>query len=218
VRIKTNSVETGSAPFGNWGLPVVLFFVFLIGCSHHQPAPVEEHSTVAVKRQLNSDGAYHVRSGDTLYAIAFDHDEDVRNLAKWNQISSPYVIYPDQKIQLFAPMESSGISKGSSVVKISAAKTPGQATTTTVGSPTKSPGTGSAPASSSSSPVVGNTTKVSTPVKAPVSNTRDPVSWKWPTRGRVLRAYVAGDPARNGLDIAGQEGQAINTSADGQNA
>lgn len=216
MRNKTNSVETGSAPIGNWGLPAILCLGFLIGCSHHQPAPVEEHSTGTVQHQLNSDGAYQVRSGDTLYAIAFDHDEDVRNLAKWNQISSPYVIFPGQKLRLSAPPETSRTSKGSSAVKISAAKTPGQATTTTVDSPTKSPGTGSAPASSKAPPVVGSTTKATTPVKAQVTNTRDPESWKWPTRGRVLRAYVAGDPARNGLDIAGQEGQGVIASANGQ--
>jgi len=200
MRIKTNSVETGSAPIGNWGLPAVLCLVSLIGCSHHQPAPVEEHSTIAGKHQLDSDGTYQVRSGDTLYAIAFDHDEDVRNLAKWNQISSPYVIFPGQKLRLSAPPETAATSKGSSAVKISAAKTPGQATTTTVDSPTKSSRPGSTPASS----------------KAPASNIRDPESWKWPTRGRVLRAYVAGDPARNGLDIAGKEGQGVIASANGQ--
>jgi lipoprotein NlpD len=32
----------------------------------------------------------------------------------------------------------------------------------------------------------------------------------------VLRGYVAGNPARNGLDIAGMEGQAITASAGGQ--
>ena len=32
----------------------------------------------------------------------------------------------------------------------------------------------------------------------------------------MLRGYVAGNPARNGLDIAGREGQAITASAGGQ--
>jgi len=32
----------------------------------------------------------------------------------------------------------------------------------------------------------------------------------------VLRGYVANNPARNGLDIAGQEGQPVNASAAGE--
>lgn len=32
----------------------------------------------------------------------------------------------------------------------------------------------------------------------------------------MLRGYVAGDPARNGLDIAGKEGQVITATAAGQ--
>jgi lipoprotein NlpD len=32
----------------------------------------------------------------------------------------------------------------------------------------------------------------------------------------VIRGFVAGDPARNGLDIAGKEGQAINATSAGQ--
>ena len=43
----------------------------------------------------------------------------------------------------------------------------------------------------------------------------DPSSWMWPTSGPVLRGFVAGDPARNGVDIAGKEGQEIRATAAG---
>lgn len=49
---------------------------------------------------------------------------------------------------------------------------------------------------------------------APLSHT-DPSSWLWPTSGPVLRGFVAGDPARNGVDITGKEGQAIQATAAG---
>jgi lipoprotein NlpD len=48
-----------------------------------------------------------------------------------------------------------------------------------------------------------------------LGNQTDPKSWLWPTNGRVHRTFVAGDPARNGLDIAGREGQAIKASSGG---
>lgn len=43
----------------------------------------------------------------------------------------------------------------------------------------------------------------------------DPDGWNWPTQGRVLRGFRAGDPSRNGLDIAGQEGQPVVAVAPG---
>jgi len=193
----------------------LLFVLILSACNHNLPAPVEDQSSVLVKRQLNSDGSYYVRSGDTLYAIAFNYSVDVRNMAKWNGISSPYVIYPGQKLRLSAPPTSSR-SDGSSTVLISTVKTPGRATTKTVTSPDKSTPTKATPANSSPTPGAGSSSKPVAQRKVSVSNSADPKSWIWPTSGRVLRGYVAGDPARNGLDIAGKEGQLITASADGQ--
>jgi lipoprotein NlpD len=197
-------------------LLIILYFTLLSGCGYHPPAPIDEQSNAMVKRQLNSDGTYYVRTGDTLYAIAFGYGLDPMNIAKWNDISSPYDIYPGQRLQLSAPAGRHGGSDRSSDVTISTVKTPGQATTRTVSSPPKS----SSPKSTSiestpakSEPVksVSKTTKTA----SPASKSVDPKSWNWPTKGRVLRGYVAGDPARNGLDIAGQEGQAIKASSGG---
>jgi lipoprotein NlpD len=185
---------------------LVFYLAFFTACGYHPPAPVEEHSTATKKHQLDFKGDYRVRSGDTLYAIAFNYDVDARNLAKWNGISSPYVIHPGQVLLLSPPPLSSRPAGSTSAVQISAAKSPGKTTTKTVAVPDQS-----TPVSS----VSGNT-KTATTGKLPVRNTADPDSWKWPTNGRVLRTYFAGDPARNGLDIAGVEGQAITATASGQ--
>lgn len=58
---------------------------------------------------------------------------------------------------------------------------------------------------------------VNTPAPKPAEaqSHADPSSWRWPTEGRLLHGFVAGDPARNGIDIAGKEGQAIKASASG---
>lgn len=195
-------------------LLVILYFTLLSGCGYHPPAPIDEQSNAMVKRQLNSDGTYYVRSGDTLYAIAFGYDLDPMNIAKWNDISSPYVIHPGQRLRLSAPAGRHGGSDRSSDVTISTVETPGQATTRTVSSPPKSSSTKSSSTESTppkAEPVVSKTPKPA----SSASNSADPKSWKWPTKGRVLRGYVAGDPARNGLDIAGQEGQSVSASSGG---
>jgi lipoprotein NlpD len=210
-------------------MAVLAFLLLLPACKYHPPAPIEEHSSGIVKRQLNSDGSYYVRSGDTLYAIAFGYGLDFKDVAAWNSIAGPYTIYPGQKLQLTAPAGRRG-SVSTSGVQINTIKSPGQTTTKTV----KSPGSASSkpasskpaaakpvtskpePVKSSPPPSSASTSKAKTPVKPPANTTADPKSWKWPASGRVVRGYVAGNPARNGLDIAGKEGQAIKASSSGQ--
>ena len=43
---------------------------------------------------------YTVKRGDTLYSIAWHYDVDYRQLAAWNRIASPYLIYPGERIQV----------------------------------------------------------------------------------------------------------------------
>jgi lipoprotein NlpD len=197
---------------------LVMFSVLVLsGCHrHHRPAPATKSQTSIVKRQLDADGNYYVRKGDTLYAIAFSYGLDPMEVAKQNGISSPYTIYPDQKLKLKLSTAGAAKSETSSGVKISGAKTPGQVTTKTITKPAAT--TRAAPESVKASPPseVASTTVKPTPQKPPVSSNVDPKSWKWPTDGRVIRGFVAGDPARNGLDIAGKEGQAISASSAGQ--
>jgi lipoprotein NlpD len=208
---------------------VAVLLVSLLACSYHPPAPIEEYSEGIVKRQLNSDGSYYVRPGDTLYAIAFGYGLDPKSVAKWNGISSPYVIYPGQKLQLTAPISAARSSSGSDGVQVSGIKSPGQTSTRTVTSP--APAEAVKPVPKTTSPVASadktsnkttprktttNTTKKATDSKPTVSNAADPKGWKWPTKGPVRRAYVAGNPARNGLDIVGKEGQSIIASSAGQ--
>lgn len=218
MSMKPGFADTRLAKARNRTLPAILGLALLSGCSYHPPAPIEEQSDAMVKRQLNSDGTYYVRSGDTLYAIAFAYGADPRNVAKWNEISSPYTIYPGQKLRLSAP--ASGSRSSSSGVQISTVKTPGRSTTKTVSSPgktsTRAPQAKPAPATSSPKPVASSTVKTTAPAKAPASYAADPKSWKWPTKGRLHRTYDASDPARNGIEIVGKEGQPIIATASGQ--
>ncbi len=49
---------------------------------------------------------------------------------------------------------------------------------------------------------------VSTPSTAPFA-------WRWPTDGSLVGTYAAGDPTRQGIDIAGNAGQPVRAAADG---
>ena len=217
MRITADAVQRGRI----YSRIIILLAIFsllaLPGCHrHHRSAPVTKQQSTIVKRQLDADGGYYVRKGDTLYAIAFSYGLDPMEVAKLNGISSPYIIYPDQKLQLKSPATGSAYRETSSGVKITGAKTPGQVSTKTIASPTAS--TRAAPEPAKTTPVPATSAKTAKPTSAkpPVSSKADPKSWKWPTNGRVIRGFVAGDPARNGLDIAGKEGQAITASSAGQ--
>lgn len=114
------------------GWQIGLLALLLSACAGPPPAPVEDRSTGS-SYQGTPDGYYRVKSGDSLYAIAFRFGLDWRQIAEWNEISAPYVIHPDQLLQVGS---SATQSPGSSTeitgsgVQIAAAPAPGSATET----------------------------------------------------------------------------------------
>jgi lipoprotein NlpD len=193
---------------------LLLVLLALPACQLHY-RPVKTDTTPQdsiVKRQLDADGSYYVRKGDTLYAIAFSYGLDAMEVAKLNGISSPYTIYPGQKLKLMPPAGGQGSAGVSPGVEIKTVKTPASSTTRTV--ETKPVETKKVPEEAKTAPPATAATPGTAPPAA--AESVDPGAWKWPTEGRVIRGFVAGDPSRNGLDIAGKEGQPITASAAGQ--
>ncbi len=65
---------------------VALTLALLVACGS---TPRERPTTYTVKR------------GDTLYAIAWRHGLNYKDIARWNGIGRDYVIYPGQKLRLY---------------------------------------------------------------------------------------------------------------------
>jgi lipoprotein NlpD len=42
------------------------------------------------------------------------------------------------------------------------------------------------------------------------------ITWHWPARGKVISRFAAGDPGRQGIDIAGRSGQPVYAAAAGE--
>ena len=40
-------------------------------------------------------------------------------------------------------------------------------------------------------------------------------AWRWPADGNIVARYVAGDPTRQGIDLAGRAGQPVRAAGDG---
>ncbi len=51
----------------------------------------------------NQAGWYTVKKSDTIYAIAWRYGLDYQQLARWNQITPDFIIYPGQRLRLDEP-------------------------------------------------------------------------------------------------------------------
>ena len=73
--------------------------LLIASCVRHSDAPVTE---VDVLRNQKPTFQY-AASGDTLYSIAFLENIDYQLLAKWNNLSEPYILTLGQRVELVEP-------------------------------------------------------------------------------------------------------------------
>jgi lipoprotein NlpD len=173
------------------------------------------------------DGSYEVRRGDTLYGIAFRHGLDYREVAEWNRIPPPYTIYPGQRLRLKGAAPARGAAQAAAPAPsrgVTGMPPPRSGTTGTVSNRP------AANAPREASPAVASTTPAASPAGAPPVATPTPATpapapavpaavsaagWRWPAQGQLIGRFVAGDPKRQGIDIAGNAGQPVLAAADG---
>lgn len=171
---------------------------------------------------LNACGShlYHVvERGETLYSIGWMYGYDYRQLAKWNGIRAPYALNPGQRLRVSPP-------SGQQLPPLQAYRSGD------VAKRTGTPAARAAPVVAPVKDVKAADDKIKT---APVVEhsaqsvveaakkaaqklfTFKSADWRWPTKQRrILRTFSAKDPARQGLDIAGQDGSPILAAAAGR--
>ncbi|WP_374601857.1 peptidoglycan DD-metalloendopeptidase family protein [Arenimonas sp.] len=193
----------------------LLVIALLAGCGHSRVVK-REGSRAEPARAAQSvprSGDYTVRRGDTLYGIAFRHGLDYREVASLNRIGPPYTIYPGQTLRLrtqaakpaAARVTATPARRSSEPAAGSRLASPERSTAPTVTRPVTPVAPVATPARPTSAPAV-----PAVPDAAPASG-----AWRWPTQGQVIGRFVAGDPKRQGLDIAGNAGQPVVAAADG---
>lgn len=151
---------------------VLTVFLFLTACGTH---------------------TYHqVRPGDTLYSVSFHYGHDFQQVARWNNLGSPYVLHVGEWLRVAPPTSSTSLpsrnANSSSRVAMS-----------------KSSSKTSSPSSARSSP----SSSLSTP------DVRD-VSWQWPVNGPLLQAYDAKSHRKKGIAIGGTAGTPVQAAAAGK--
>lgn len=86
------------------GVSLLLIFLLVACSSDHRPAPVRSLRVGDTYRQFDYGAfkgkTYTVEEGQTLYAIAWLTGKDFRELARINNISPPYTIFPGEKLSL----------------------------------------------------------------------------------------------------------------------
>ncbi|MFI4937852.1 MAG: peptidoglycan DD-metalloendopeptidase family protein [Candidatus Berkiellales bacterium] len=197
---------------------LILILPLLAGCQmfyQDEAAPVYQ----AGGQGDRSRGSHIVKSGDSLYEIAWEYGMDYRELAKINHISSPYVIYPGQKLRLNATKHAKSLNKSikasqpkthfkiqSQTPKQTQAQTPSQTLKPALKSPLK---------------------PLSQPSKATLPKPADKEiiidkagslaakgDWQWPTQGKVTHGYSAS--TNKGIDIAGSAGTPVYAARGGK--
>lgn len=195
--------------------------VLLNSCGGRTWAPVESPAERTLKTRPAPELApgpeviaqkpvsHHIVSkGDTLYSIAWNYGYDYRDVAAWNSISPPYVIYPGQRIRLNFPAQDAHPQGHASLQK----NTPEQDAALPL-----TPG----PIVVKKKPDAENAVIQQTAMaekNAPANSPQpqgafDPFHWLWPAKGMLVKSDTP--ISRNGIDISGKRGQRINASAPG---
>lgn len=183
---------------------------------------------------------YPVSSGDTIYSIAWRYEIDPFELARWNNLSSPYTIYPGQRLRMKPGASSATKTASKSSGTARRASRPDSVTVkkgdTLSGIAREYDVSASKLASINGlkSPYLikpGQTLKLQAPesgntrartssrkktaaASQPVDNRA--VTWQWPVQGELITTFKSNKSGRKGIDIAGREGKDIRAAAPGK--
>jgi lipoprotein NlpD len=132
-----------------------------------------------------------VRSGDTLYSIAYQYNLDFRALAIANNLSAPYTIFVGQELSL--RINASAGSSGPSLVNSNI---------------------GTAVSDNAVARTQGTADRSGGVLRQPISSGRtSSPSWSWPASGQVISNFRQGDG--KGLDISGRVGDPVLAASEG---
>ncbi|MBE3669308.1 hypothetical protein BOO25_10225 [Vibrio navarrensis] len=225
--------------FSTFQLVSLLGAVQLVGCAAHSPAPVSglEKDYSSVERGSYRGSYYEVEKGDTLYFISYVTNKDVNDLIRYNNLSPPYTIFPGQKLKLWGPAyvapKFGNLAEAAPVI-VSAPVAPTKSVPVSPPETSKSSknsiekseqkslevvkkdSSGKVEQSKSKEYVEPKGKENVIPTAKPAQPDNGKIAkWLWPTKGRVIKNFSAGEQGNKGIDIAGQRGQSIVSTAAG---
>lgn len=196
------------------GLIFILFV--LIGqtsCSSRTvPAPVTLlNSQSEIDHDIVQKKTYTVEKGDTLFAIAWFSGNDYRDIAKYNNLKPPYVIYPGQKLRLTAPKL---VKSSKHLAESITPKAPPGQTRVSIKKKALDPkserayGESERNVNDQKSSVAKRKSKPAFPDKV--------TRWVWPANGDLVDTFSRSESGNKGIDIKAPRGTPIYAAAAGK--
>ncbi len=190
----------------------------LTGCSSRTaPAPL-----VLLDSQPDEDfgytaDTYTVQKGDTLFGIAWYTGNDYRDIARYNNLSAPYSIYPGQTLRVTAPkiVQKSSITRAKTSSK-SSGTTRKNKQQNSVDPPEQQAygesekDVNNQSVKTKSSHASGAQVKRSNGFPSRVSQ------WVWPAKGKLVEKFSQADSGNKGIDIRAARGSNVSAAADGK--
>lgn len=187
----------------------------LSGCAGSGPLPPVEEA------RRDPPAEYIVVRGDTLYGIAWRYGLDYRQVADWNRLANPDLIYPGQRIRLRPSHAKSQAQDHPSVAfqgqSIREIPEPPPATASVNDSPNRFPEPRQETGSATKTP--DQLASISPQTGRRTSDSERKVGervWRWPAEGEIMRSYQPNVPGRKGIHIGGQLGQTVRAASPGQ--
>lgn len=185
-----------------WIISTALLSLLLSGC-------LAGRNFVSVERkfaQEQSPTGYHVVGrGETLYSIAWRYGHDYRQLASANGISSPFTIFPGQRIDVSKRVENYRVASS-----FPPARPPSVNTQVTVTpKPVKKPSKTHVVSKPLPPPAVASVVSPPPTVNMPTDK------WIWPAEGELIGRFSVNNPVNKGVDILGKLGEPVLSAAAG---
>lgn len=213
----------------------LLLLALLHGCAGGGRAPVADRGgapstartdsssqqTKQQQREIPRSGYHTVNRGDTLYAIAWRYGLDYRDVARWNNIRTPYTIYPGKRLRLRPAASSSLPSMAKSSPQLPSPPVKREPSAPVTDSSRPSPPLPRSQSTRTSPPVKApakqaTATKQAVPAKqpTPAAIPSGPVQWHWPAQGKLVHANSP--TGEKGIKISGKLNQSVAAAAPGQ--
>ncbi len=183
---------------------------------HSAPSKSSSKSSFSAKKLKN----YKVKAGDTLYAIAWKSDLDVKTLVKRNNLKPPYTIYEGQILNLIEKKQQkpSKAKKTTAKSDLSSQKIDKNASTHC---------TGQSCNKNSNEKVVQKKTKAysankadgkvaKTTIKNKQTNNKKVSVWRWPAKGKLTKTFSSSQVGMKGISLVNQRGTAIYATTSGK--
>jgi lipoprotein NlpD len=174
--------------------------VLFLGLCLCQIASCTSTTSLPVSRREARAAVHVVKSGETLYKIAWQYRIDQQALASWNGIRNPDELRVGQRLRLVPPR---GYVAAAPAPAARSPDTPAQSSSTRATTTQR-------PSTSASTPARAPSTR---PAPAPAAAAP---RWSWPTEGQVVTRFGADGTIGSGIGIGGREGQPVRAAAAGK--